>query len=251
MAAYRAFGGGMMQLSDDAWAFLSKLCTLEHMGAAEYEFGALSQTMFDLVEEAKKGNIARFYFDLGPHERKLNPGRQWSRDPLPAAKNVRVYGLCRASQLEEVKERTRVLCATPGEFFIKRGSNVEYALDPISEYQRVVGWIELDNDFLFFKDKVMWDAFAKHAFGLPESDPLPSFPEEPDYAGMKKPELVKAAVALGVVRNKTAAGKIRKPELLKLIVGNQAEAAKPLDPTEQRKRVVEQAKVLEALLEKA
>jgi hypothetical protein len=105
------------------------------------------------------------------------------------------------------------------EFDIKRGAMLATSLDPLSgssvDSDPPVGWIELDNGFMFFSDETMWRSFSG-LFGAEPCD-VPEAPEVTDYTGMKKPELVNVAVSLGMFRTKTAARKTPKPELLRLL----------------------------------
>lgn len=221
--AHRVFGGGMLGLAGKAWDVLDEVCTLDYMGAAEYEFGVLPRTLSAILEEGHKGNLATFAFVLGPHERKLSWERQYkSRDgkPFPPVGPVRLYGIAHKSVLNLVEERVRTLAKDDPN--IKRGSQLTNSLDPISPFVRedpVVGWIELDNGFLFFSDEVMWRSFCK-MFGAEPCD-VPKMPEVTDYTKMKKPELAAFAFRLGIFHTKTAAKKTPKPELLKLLMDSQ------------------------------
>lgn len=225
--AHRVFGGGLLGLTEKAWDVLDEVCTLDYMGAAEYEFGTLPKMLSAILEEGHKGNLATFSFVLDPHERKLSWERQYkSRDgkPYPPAAPVRLYGIAHKSVLDIVEERVRMLAKDDPS--IKQGSQLTNSLDPISRFVRedpVVGWIELDNGFMFFCDEVMWRSFCK-VFGAEPCDvPNIPIPKDTDYTKMRKPELVDFALSLGMFHTKTAAKKTPKPELLRLLMDSQNE----------------------------
>lgn len=192
----RVFGGHMIQMTDKGWSVLNQICSLDYMGAAEYEFATLNDTMRELVEAAHAGDLTSFCFVLSPFERELNSSRRWTKNPLPAAKYVRVFGICDKARLEEIQERVRILVAKPNAFFIKRGSFTGRAFDPLDEHDDVQGWIEHDNRFLFFASEEMWTNFCS-ILGVTPCE-LPDLPERPDYRAMRKPQLVEAAMQLKI-----------------------------------------------------
>lgn len=222
--AHRVFGGGMLGLTDKAWDLLDQHCTIDYMGAAEYEFGELPKLLGAVAAEADKGNLVSFAFLVGPHERKLNWERQYRarKRVFPPARVATVFGICHKTVVGLVEERIRLLLQESKDTYVKGGGRFSSALDPVSEWDvkdPVMGWIEMSNGFLFFCDETMWRGFCG-LFGV-EPCSVPEAPATVDYTKMKKPELVACAVRLGMVRTKTEARKIPKPELLKQLVDSQ------------------------------
>ena len=216
IAPHRVFGGAMLGLSEKAWDVLDAVCTVDYMGAAEYEFGKLPTTLNAIVDLTKTGVLRSFAFTLAPHERKLSWDRTWhgTKRPLPPAQTVTLFGFCKESDLPEVQDRIRALANEDKSFYVKGSTNLVSSLDLTSrEADRTpCGWIELDNLFMFFSDRNMWEGFCQ-IFGV---NPC-SVPEIPilDYTKLGKPALCAVALSLGVVRTKTEATKLSKGDLLK------------------------------------
>jgi hypothetical protein len=209
----------MLGLSEGAWDVLDELCTLDYMGAAEYEFGTLPRKLSDLLDLAKADSLRSFAFALSPGERKLSYERQShyfkSRKPLPPAQTVCVYGFGRDTDLEAIQERIRILAWDREAFHVKCGTRLADSLDRdlfTPDQDPVMGWIELDNLFMFFSNQSMWEGFCA-LFNVPLC-PIPEVPIVPDYSRMAKKELCLVAVNLGVVRTKSEANKLSKNDLL-------------------------------------
>lgn len=217
IAPHRVFGVAMLGLSEKAWDVLDEVCTIDYMGAAEYEFGTLPKSLREFVALSKAGALRSFAFALAPHERKLSSDRTWwgTKKPLPPAKTVTLYGFCKESDLGEVQDRVRALANEDKSFYVKGGTNLVDSLDLTRrEAGRVVcGWLELDNLFVFFSDREMWSGFCE-IFGV-EACPVPEVPAVSDYTKLNKPELCAVALSLGVFRTKSEANKLSKGDLLK------------------------------------
>ena len=219
--AHRVFGGGMLGLSESAWDLMDQLCRIDYMGAAEFEFGALPQFLGSWQERAEEG-FDLWCFTLKPGEYKPNWERGFRRaksNPLPPLQERIVYCIRPKKGRygrEYIEEQFRgvaletVRCKEP--------ANTRGALDPLeSGYHKISGWIVLTADCMIFVDAKMWQDFAELFGGDVSSVEIPKVAEKPNYAAMKKDQLVQAAVALGMVRNKTEAGKIKKAELINLL----------------------------------
>jgi len=231
---HHVFGGAQLGLSKEAWKIIDQFCTLDYMGAAEYEaWGGPSPVatgFSDMAKAAGEKALRTFAFVLGPHERELNSERQWhwqraKKQGFPPAKFVIIYGLCHESLVEAAQERIRVLAKDPNKFYVKQGTLLSQNLDPISEYtlkDPVMGWFELSNGFLFFSDRKMWEGFCD-LFEV-EKCASPEIPPTVDYTKMGKKDLVATALRLGMFVNKTAANEIKKPDLVKRLMEAQEQA---------------------------
>lgn len=235
LKAHHVFGGPM-GLSSDGWKILDQVCTLEYMGAAEYEAwggpGPTPQSLSRMAEWSKLGQLRSFAFVIGPHQRALNWSRGYAKKDqvLPPAKFVVIYGLCHESMLEAVEERIRVLAKNERAFHIKSGLRLTDSLDPLNkgDYDRTCGWLELDNHFLFVSDKTMWEGFCK-IFEIEKCE-APEPPTMIDFSKMRKPQLVEAAMGLGMFAYKADARRIEKKELAKILIEAQEKAHASLLP---------------------
>lgn len=221
--SHHIFGGGMLGFSKAAWGVLDPICTVAYMGAAEYEFGTLPSSFSRIGDMAKEGLLTTFAFVLSPAERTLNWQRKsrWDKNKakFPPAQYVTIYGLCSKNQVAEIRERVESLCRNADKHRSKGEHNIDSSLDPLSDYQkRTLGWLDVDNSFLFFRDETMWRGFCL-LFGVTELCDIPSTPTVVNYGAMKKDELVRAAVSLGVTRTKSDATKLSKKDLVSLLSG--------------------------------
>lgn len=203
----------MLGLTTKAWDVLDELCTIEYMGAAEYEFGKLPKFLGGFLDVAEEKGLSTFSFVLGPNERELSFNRKHhnSSAPLPPAQDVRLYGICVTDQVDLIVDRIRELAKDSCR--VKRGSGLSNALDPYDNDNPVTGWVELSNGFLFFSDETMWRGFSD-LFSVDTCEVPKTVAVTVDYTKMLKPDLVKAAVKLGMFRTKTAANKVGKAVLL-------------------------------------
>ena len=209
----RAFS--KVSMSEEAWEITKELCEFDYMGAAEYEFGTINTTMHSLAAAAQREGLSSFSFVMRPQDRKLNTSRQRKQPKLrfPAPKSVRVMGICQTYRLAEIREHTKSLCSDEYKHNFKRGPLINSALDPIEDWETDLrGWIDLDNDYMFFCDEDMWRGFCS----LLQVDPclLEEMQEDTDYTSMLKPALVSIAVSMGMFRTKAAANKLPKQDLL-------------------------------------
>lgn len=144
-----AFGGGLKNggVSEQAASILRGIFSFDYMGSAEFEWGAVPAALQFLADQARRGNAAAAPIFL-PGDRIL-----WLLAPHP--------------YLIEAAHRVNLLYRE--KIRLKEASLLREALDgPSSGSGRVIGWLELDNGFLFFKDR---EAFEKMARLLGFEDP--------------------------------------------------------------------------------
>lgn len=153
--AEQVFGGGMMRINPEGWEVLQSLFSVEYMGSAEFEFGALPKSLLEFSHDKK--DLIEFELQLAH-----NPA-------------VPVYVVCRHQHREGVVERLEKLAKR--QLRLKEMTNFEAVMDPHKEERQhqptTCGWYELDNGFFFFTDKVM----ATRTFNLFKNDEY-----EPDNA---------------------------------------------------------------------
>ena len=150
------FGAGRPNggFDDSAFDAISKIFSFDYMGRGEYEFGALPNSVGRIYDYATNGNLARGSVKLGLHE---------------------VFYICRKDMAAEVERRIKKL--GEGESWEQRGPKksrvltsdfvgLRRSLDSRPEDARMpVGWLEIDNHFLFFTDRGMFSN-AAGLFGL-------------------------------------------------------------------------------------
>jgi len=174
---HQVFGNAMVGLSEDAWMALRHVFMLDYMGSAEFEFRTVPKMLKELYEDRE--NLRAFEFVLPAKfiEPNWNRGRTVrtkrgsvkKKQPVhPPVEAQTVYVLCRAGHVDGVLERIRRLAGN--KIKLKEGSRFSAALDPVGEcYNRVCGWLELDNGFFFFLNKEMW---RQTSLLLTDKDPV-------------------------------------------------------------------------------
>lgn len=148
-----AFGGGLRNgsLSDDAMDLLRPIFGFDYMGAAEFEFGAVPKALQALA----KDKLAAFSVDVALADVPL--GWRAPKDAPTPEGSATIYGIARKSEVDEVKARV-VGWAAEDLNRLKEQTRLNSALRPVEEWDGdVQGWLELDNGFFFFADRVMWE----------------------------------------------------------------------------------------------
>lgn len=156
-----SFGGGLKNggLSDDAMSLLREVFAFDYMGAAEFEFGAVPKTLQKIAEFADNGNLEAWAFSLA-----LSSIPKGWKDPgeQKISGMVNVYVLAPTAWKDEVVKRITAWAQKKQgrEFYTKEGVHLDLALRPWADDPyptRVAGWLELDNGFMFFSDREMWE----------------------------------------------------------------------------------------------
>ena len=139
---FGSFGGGLKNggISDKGYNMLKSIFSFDYMGAAEFEFGAVPES---LERTAKKANEYGFY--------RLNINK------------VPVYVICKKKENNDVE--SILILLSKDLVRLKESSHFNAALGLSKYYKKedcsVKGWMELDNDFMFFVDKDMAEKTAQ------------------------------------------------------------------------------------------
>lgn|SRR3990167_5086864 len=141
-----SFGGGLKNggLSDDAMSMLNPIFSFDYMGSSEFEFGAIPEFFQEIAKNQKNYVSSSIVIN-----------------------NTPVFIICDKNVLTDVSTRIVVLAVRYAG--LKGHSGFPTAVgnntDTKKEDCRYIGWLELDNNFMFFTDKT---AFLKTAslFGI-------------------------------------------------------------------------------------
>lgn len=151
-----SFGGGLVNggLSLEAMTIFRKICSFDYMGSTEFEWGAVPAAFTFLVEQAIGEKVVNFSIDF--HEKK---------DII----NI-VYVICPKSYRNEVEKRIKLLYQNPSKVDLKEycglreyffGRRWKEDKGPSENDKENIGWLELDNGFMFFTDKEMYNKFCE------------------------------------------------------------------------------------------
>ena len=129
------FGGGYLRggLDEKAYDMLNQFISFEYMGSSEFEWGALPDALRNILDYIKKRDYAN---GLIKHNGKD------------------IYVLCKESEKQKVSEIIGQLLKDERQLHLKELCGLKDALEGKKEY---VGWIELDNGFMFFIDKTTYN----------------------------------------------------------------------------------------------
>ncbi len=161
--AHRVFGGGMLGLSEKGWDILDQIWIPDYMGAAEFEWGALPKCLSRLIQN--RGNLTFFNFTIPGKSIK----KSWSivEDNFKP-KDAKVYVICSEKDVEEVK--TVILNLAKDDTRLKEGIRFNDTLQKSSfskedQSRLPYGWIDIENDYMFFADSEMFENTKKVLFG--------------------------------------------------------------------------------------
>lgn len=148
------WGCGLLRggINKDAYAIINQIFRFDYMGSAEFEFGAVPQSLDWIVKGFAAGDGVTG--EISIHK-------------------IPIYYLCHKDQEAEVKERIKELAKSQRTFRTKESVMLDEALaardphvtdpDKIKHnkyYLEYIGWLELDNNFMFFLDKEAFDKFV-------------------------------------------------------------------------------------------
>lgn len=173
-----AFGGGMRDggLSADALELFKDLFRFDYMGSAEFEFGDVPRAFQKIAAAANRDELVAGRFtvklsDVQPHWDEIPKGaRSETKSRWPKTREVReVFYLCSRDWEQEVESRVRGWASARHNSDLKEETLLAGTLRPHAEFERdglaTVGWLELDNGFMFFTDEKMWQGTCE-LFGV-------------------------------------------------------------------------------------
>lgn len=174
-------------LSKNASEILGALCRLDYMGASEFEWGAVPQSLNRMVS-THQGNMC-----FGTHTVKVKKPHAWSGSlgdicasewnsyptevivPVHFIAPKDIFRSCvewvrqnpARNEYIQTKETVRFM---PAAYLL--GTTGKPGWPKEKEYQHYVGWLDIHNDWFFFIDETMFEG-AKKMFGVAEEMPKP------------------------------------------------------------------------------
>lgn len=157
-ASCLAFGGGLRNggIAEDAMKMLKQIWSFDYMGSAEFEFGAVNEALEKLTREQIE--LVAGFFSVPYKYEQYN----WGDTPEQKYSGTeKVFYLCRKEDESEVKDRIKTFAiAGTSEVRVhtKEVIGLDRAMSPagITDRRPIVGWLELDNGYMFFTDVTMW-----------------------------------------------------------------------------------------------
>ena len=135
-----SFGGGLKNggISDKVMELIRHIFSFDYMGSSEFEWGTVPQALSFLAKQALEDNLIKGTIEEG--------------------KNQKIYYLCPKEYEEEVRNRINGLLEDEYVFRLKERCGLKDYFKVKDEWHtRTVGWLELDNGFMFFVDKEIFE----------------------------------------------------------------------------------------------
>jgi len=151
------FGGGMSKggIRKEAWDIITQIWRYDYMGSAEFEFGAVPES---LERMAKSKKLIKFETLV-----KANHYSYGNKKRLSAEGTVHI--ICDKEFKDQVAEYIRVMAAAQEKYRTKEYVGLAQSICGAEYYTDTVGWHDIINDYMFFTDKEMFDNTCK-LFGL-------------------------------------------------------------------------------------
>lgn len=189
-----SFGGGLVNggLSKDAMSLLSSICRFDYMGSAEFEWGAVPKTLKQIASFATAGELIaseidvegfvydgwqktqkktkRKFYILAPKTLTIS---SWSKSTASTVSGKEFVSLI-ISYLASGDHKGKKYPFLKGS--LKESPMIHSAFnekfDKEDELRKTVGWLELDNHYMFFSDKTMFEQMAT-LFGVNTGPEVP------------------------------------------------------------------------------
>ncbi|GAG28762.1 unnamed protein product, partial [marine sediment metagenome] len=161
-----SFGGGYKNggFTEEAMKLLSQVTSFDYMGSAEFEFGKVPKTLAAMLENSREYTLLNIEVNF-----KASKFGETDVDEGKAP----VWIICKGEDADEVEKRIRYYAVTDYNnppYVTKEMVFLNSAL--AGHREKLKGWFELDNGYMFFSDKEMFENFAKMLL-LMEPDKCP------------------------------------------------------------------------------
>lgn len=189
----QVFGGGMLGLSADGWKVCQSVFDFDYMGAAEYEFGAISAAMRQVIANRADYRCWSFVIpsakiepawwrkfglrdlrdaevrvakDKGEKPPRMTPKHKRELEAKIAApptdKTIYVVSPHLREQVEDM-----ILRCSRGLLHTKESPRFDLDKKPESASRETIGWFDLNNEQFWFTDAQVYEGFVK-VFGFNE-----------------------------------------------------------------------------------
>jgi len=182
--------GTYMGMNDLMRQIFNSLCTLDYMGATEYEWGVVPKAFRSVCERSQKSELVAFeyiaigapisnscwgslerdfekltWFQTLSREQKTRVmqayERSWEKGKEEMFCEVSLYAISPQQYVPHVLQVMSVLSEKDGDRSLCEPSQLHKTIflpwDFREEYGfRSIGWFDIENDFLFFSDKDVW-----------------------------------------------------------------------------------------------
>lgn len=159
-----AFGGGLRNggLSPEAMNLLREHFSFDYMGAAEFEWGRVPAALQRLGQFAEKGDLHHRTITI-EHKAVAPHYREDKKAPAPEG-STEVYLLGHGKHMEQIEDVVSEIALKGYGFATKENTRLSETLRPgpdgPADWNRVGGWLEIINGYMFFVDRTMFEGVA-------------------------------------------------------------------------------------------
>jgi hypothetical protein len=164
-----AFGGGLVNggLSKDTMSLLKDIWRYDYMGSAEFEFGALPKSLHEIGKYSTEGKLTSFELEVTAKVADYVYDYAKKRgDNISKNATAKIYCICHVEYVDEIKAFITSMASGEG-FYLKEALNLRESICGSESHVDTVGWHDIDNHYLFFTDKEMFDKISI-VFGIKE-----------------------------------------------------------------------------------
>lgn len=161
-----SFGGGLKNggLTNEAMEIIRQIWRYDYMGSVEFEWGAVPKSLSHVVENISKYITGQIEVTGKCHD--------YNGEIKTLSKTKTVYYCCKAEDKEEVELWIQImadeLLPTINNKFPKRATfypkecvNLAGNICNLQYHEDLAGWHDIQNHYLFFTDKTMFDNFCQ------------------------------------------------------------------------------------------
>lgn len=151
-----SFGGGLPNggLTKEAMSMLNKIWRYDYMGSAEFEWGAVPESLSAMYELRKAKELIKGSVTVKAKYHHFS-------DRKTIAKEQEVFYVCVKYMENDVKHQIEVFAdEIKHDFRTKERVSLASSICREDNNGDVVGWHDIDNHFVFFIDKEMYDGFC-------------------------------------------------------------------------------------------
>src|SRR6266542_4989271 len=150
-----AFGGGIKNggLSKEALSLLDDIFRFDYMGSAEFEWGAVPSALKHIANNIEEYEAFSFELALA------DVAQDWrDKNTSVPEGTAKIYMLCNKNDSSIFMQRVMKWALERYNKELKESTQLASTLRPFNEWDgEVVGWLELNNGFIFFTDREMWE----------------------------------------------------------------------------------------------
>ena len=146
------FGGGLLRggMNEEGYRALNQIFTFDYMGSAEFEFGAVPKAIDDIAKGFGEGNGVTGEIKIDGVPVYYLTHKNAEKETIQRIEDLAKDPFITKIRLKEWTNFQDAIAARNGTLVNKRG--LDLAMD-------CIGWIELDNNFVFFIDKESFEKF--------------------------------------------------------------------------------------------